>query len=106
MRVCRVNKRRLYFHLLEISPKLNECVRRVVASASVRKAIFVSSDFLFIQDLMGMEVEIVVRHFLVLFFFSFNPWESVTGKMPTKIDHEAINFCHSFGKKVVGSVDG
>lgn len=40
-----------------------------------------------------------------LFVVFFNPWDSVTEKMPTKIQHEAINFCHSRGKKVGGSVD-
>ena len=44
-------------------------------------------------------------YYLVCLLFFFNPWDSVTEKMPTKIQHEAINFCHSRGKKVGGSVD-
>ena len=56
---------------------------------------------------MGIEVKIVVQMaFSCPFFFLFNPLDSVTENIPTKIDHEAISFCRSGGKKVGACVDG
>ena len=70
-----------------------------------QKHSIVFSDFLLTQDLMGIEVGIVVQMAFSCPFFFFLTLGIRLPKIFLKIDHEAISFSRSGGKKV-DCVDG